>query len=566
MFRRMRFLFALVIVLGLTGTALAKEPATANTDPTWQAWYWNNITLSGTPVLQRNEGDLNHNWGEGSPGAGVNSDHFSARWSRSIWVTAGTYRFTATSDDGIRVWVDSDPIVNGWYDHGPVTFTADKYLSTGNHLVVVEYYENIVSATVSVNWAPASSAISNWRGEYFNNTTLSGSAAAVRDDAYINFDWGYNSPVPGVIGTDHFSVRWTQNVSLPAGTYRFTLTTDDGARLWVNNSLLIDQWRLQSATTYTGDVYLPGGVIPIKLEHYEAGGEAVAQLRWTLSGSPTPPQPIGNWRGEYFNNMTLSGGPAQIRDDAQINFDWGSGSPVPGALGADHFSVRWTRNVGLSAGTYRFTMRVDDGGRLWVNNQLLIDAWRQQAPTTYTGDIYLSGGTIPIKMEYYEYDGGALAQLSWAPASGPIPVPPSPGAVVVDDTSAGFVKGGAPAGWRTVYEGHGGRMLWTRNNDYVRAYYNWARWYPSLASGRYEVYVYIPERYTTTSRARYWVSHSGGYTLRHVNQSVNGGRWVSLGTYWFRGSRSDYVSLSDVTYEPRVTRLIGFDAVKWEPR
>lgn len=564
MFRRMRFLIGLLVVLGLTGTAVAQGPVIENTDPTWQAWYWNNMTLSGTPALQRNEGDLNYDWGEGSPGAGVNVDHFSARWTRTIWVTADTYRFTASSDDGIRVWVDSDLIINAWYDHGPVTFTADKYLAVGYHNVVVEYYENLFWATARVAWEPASGAISNWRGEYFNNTTFSGSVATVRDDAQINFDWGYNSPVPGVVGTDNFSVRWTRNVNLPAGTYRFTMTIDDGGRLWVNNQRVIEEWRLQPTTVYAGDIYLPGGVVPIKMEHFEGGGEAVAQLSWTLV-SPSP-QPVVNWRGEYFSNTTLSGGPAAIRDDAQINFDWGVGSPVPGVIGTESFSVRWTQNVSLAAGTYRFTMRVDDGGRLWVNNQLLIDAWRLQAPTSYTGDIYLSGGSIPIKMEHYEHDGGAVAQLSWALTDGTGPVPPPPGAVVVDDGGAGFVTGGAAAGWRTVYDGYGGRMLWTRNNDYMRTYYNWARWYPSLASGRYEVFVYIPGSYTTTSQARYWVCHSGGYTLRTVNQSANGGQWVSLGTYWFRGTRSDYVSLSDVTYESRVTRLIGFDAVKWEPR
>jgi hypothetical protein len=54
--------------------------------------------------------------------------------------------------------------------------------------------------------------------------------------------------------------------------------------------------------------------------------------------------------------------------------------------------------------------------------------------------------------------------------------------------------------------------------------------------------------------------------LRVVNQNTNGDRWVSLGTYSFNGGSSEYVSLADVTYETRVSRLIGFDAVKWEPR
>jgi hypothetical protein len=205
---------------------------------------------------------------------------------------------------------------------------------------------------------------------------------------------------------------------------------------------------------------------------------------------------------------------------------------------------------------------VDDGVRLWVNNHLLIESWQDQAAQTYTGDIYLPGDDIPVKMEYYENAGFAVARLSWTGIDSPSPA----GTVVVDDTDSGFVKGGAPAGWRTAAEGYGDRLTWTKNNDYARPHYNWARWYPNLSAGKYEVFVYIPERYTTTSKARYWVRHAGGYSLRVVNQNTNGDRWVSLGTYSFNGGSSEYVSLADVTYETRVSRLIGFDAVKWEPR
>ena len=78
--------------------------------------------------------------------------------------------------------------------------------------------------------------------------------------------------------------------------------------------------------------------------------------------------------------------------------------------------------------------------------------------------------------------------------------------------------------------------------------------------------MYIPDRYTTTGAANYWVSHRGGLTKRVVSQSANGDRWVSLGTYDFAGTSKDYVSLSDVTGEVRLSRLIAFDAMKWEPR
>jgi hypothetical protein len=430
MFKRLRLLSGLVIALMLTGTALAQGPINPqHTDPAWWASYWNNTALAGPPVLVRSEADLDHDWGTGSPDPSVNADRFSARWIRYLDVTPGTYRFTTTSDDGLRVWVDGDLIINEWYDHPAKKVSAEKSLGLGHHLVMVEFYEN--------------------------------------------------------------------------------------------------------------------------------GGNAITRLSWEPASVT-----IRNWRGEYFNSMTLSGSPTLIRDDATISFNWGGGSPAPGVIGADRFSARWTRTLDLSAGWYRFVMTVDDGGRLWVNNHLLIDAWRDQPATTYTGDIYLPGGAIPLRMEYYENGGGAIAQLAWTQPPGP----PSPGQVVVDDTSAGFVKGGSPTGWRTAAEGYGGQLTWTRNNDWQRPNYNWARWYPNLAPGWYEVFVFIPERYTTTAHAQYWVSHADGFTSRIVNQSATGNQWVSLGTYRFRGTHDDYVSLNDVTGEARLTRLIAFDAVKWVSR
>jgi hypothetical protein len=297
------------------------------------------------------------------------------------------------------------------------------------------------------------------------------------------------------------------------------------------------------------------------VEYYERTGNAL--LRFFF-------EPVMvNWRAEYFNNPRLEGDPALVREDAQINFDWGTGSPASG-INADGFSVRWTRSVSLPAGMYRFTMTVDDGGRLWVNNHLLIDVWREQAVTTYVGDIYLSGGTIPIRMEYFENTGQAVARLSWQKVDGtptpPTPPTPVPGTVIVDDTDSGFVTGGSASGWRAASIGYSGRMLWTYNNDRIRPNYNWARWYPRLRAGWYQVFVYIPSRNATSTRARYWISHADGFTLKVVNQSAYSNQWVSLGTYRFRGTRDDYVSLADVTFEPYLSRRVGFDAVKWVPK
>jgi hypothetical protein len=399
-----------------------------------------------------------------------------------------------------------------------------------------------------------------WQVNYWNNSYLSGNpvfAGAVSD---INFDWGTGSPDPAV-QSDHFSARWQRYVDLGAGIYSLTATTDDGTRVYVDSQLVMDRWYDRAATTFTTDIYLNAGHHLVVVEYYENMGLAVAKFSLT----PTTAG-IYNWRGEYYNNGSLNGSPTLVRDDADIAFNWGAGAPVPG-MGSDDFSVRWTRDLALSPGSYRFTTISDDGVRLWVGGHLLIDHWYDQAASQHSAVLYVSG-TVQVKMEYYENGGLAEAHLSWTREYGsPLPPPPPSGeVVVVDDTDPGFVKGGSPTAWNWAAEGFGAHLTWTRNNDMVRANYNWGRWYPDLVAGTYEVLVYIPERYSTTTGARYWISHRDGYTLQVINQSALGGQWVSLGTYRFQGTRGDYVSLSDVTFEPYISRLIAFDAVRFERR
>ena len=116
--KQARFMVFLAVAL-LLGSLLALVPANPllAADSSWQATYWNNKTLTGTAVLQRNENELNHDWGDGSPDLIVNIDNFSARWTRSInFPTSSAYRFTATMDDGMRVYVDNVLIIDSWTD------------------------------------------------------------------------------------------------------------------------------------------------------------------------------------------------------------------------------------------------------------------------------------------------------------------------------------------------------------------------------------------------------------------------------------------------------------------
>ena len=100
-----------------------------------------------------------------------------------------------------------------------------------------------------------------------------------------------------------------------------------------------------------------------------------------------------------------------------MNFNWGTGSPDP-SVGVDTFSVRWSGTVTpLYSETYTFFVKTDDGVRLWVNGQQLVNRWIDQGATEVSGTIALTAGTAySIRMEYYDNGGGALAQLSWSSA------------------------------------------------------------------------------------------------------------------------------------------------------
>jgi PA14 domain-containing protein/K319-like protein len=126
--------------------------------------------------------------------------------------------------------------------------------------------------------------------------------------------------------------------------------------------------------------------------------------------------------GAHFGTLVLT------RTDATVNFAWGSGSPGPGVT-SDNFSVRWSGQVeAVASGNYTFSTVSDDGVRLWVNGQLVIDNWTDHGDVTnFSAPIALTAGVkYAIAMEFYEHGGGATAKLLWAyPGQTQTVIPPA---------------------------------------------------------------------------------------------------------------------------------------------
>jgi RHS repeat-associated protein len=123
---------------------------------------------------------------------------------------------------------------------------------------------------------------------YFGNTTLSGQPALKRTDAAISFTWVGKSP-DKALPADRFSVRWDGQLAAPTSeAYTFYLFSDGGARLWVNNQLVIDRWQppFEPQTRSTPVELKADEKADIRAEYYNTGGKAAIHLLWSSASTP----------------------------------------------------------------------------------------------------------------------------------------------------------------------------------------------------------------------------------------------------------------------------------------
>ena len=401
---------------GPTPTWATPVPPPASPTPlaqrTWLGEYYANQSLSGAPSVVRTDPSIDFQWHLGSPAPGMPADRFSVRW-RGRWpFQEGRHRFYARFDDGLRLWVDGALVIDQWRDQAAAVVYVDLPLRAGEHNLQVEYYDALGLAEVRL-WWERQDLYPDWKAEYYANPDLAGEPALVRDDASIDFDWGAGSPAPQV-PPDGFSVRWTQTKHFQEGAYRFHGRADDGVRMWVDGIQIIDEWRVSPLENQLGYRWLAGGPHSLRVEYFEAGGDARVRIWWEELHE------FEGWRGEYFGNPELEGKPAFVRNDEAISFDWQNGSPGLG-LPADNFSVRWARTVALEGRVYRFWAIADDGVRLYVDGNLVIDDWRDAQARRCEGEVFVEEGSHSLVVEYYERGDRAVIEVGWKAIATPTP-------------------------------------------------------------------------------------------------------------------------------------------------
>jgi len=381
------------------------EPEQVNV---WQAAYYDNENLGGEPVHTAQETRIDYDWGEKEHPPGVPVNHFSARWEGNWEMEEGIYTFFIYADDGVRFWLNGSLLVDYW-SRGKGSHVATAEIKTpGAHHLRLEYLEVTGGAAVRLHWR-RTDLYPRWKGQYYLLPWVQEGRAYEKLDDAIQFDWDIGAPegLPG----DGFSVSWSARRVFEPGTHRFYVYADEGYRLYVDGKLLGQGgWEDNEAGGAVDTVITfeapKLAYHDVKFDFHDRGTLAEARLWLEYVERPA-------WTAQYYPNRTLSGEPTVVRQEDAVFYDWGSGKPRPKLPSADNFSVRWSGERYFHSGCYRFGLFVDDGARLWIDDELLLDEWHEGRAEYHTAVKYLSTGLHEVVIEYFEGIGDAEIRFWW---------------------------------------------------------------------------------------------------------------------------------------------------------
>jgi uncharacterized protein YraI len=265
--------------------ALTITPVVAGVATTalWQATYFAGIDLAGQPVATVAVAEVNFDWNSAAPVPQLPADSFSARYEQTVPLAPGFYTLRAQADDGVRVYVNDELVIDEWHAAEAPAYRAGRQLN-GPTTFRIEYYESGGEAALQFDYALVDN-FPAWRAAYFDNIALAGAPAWVQPepldvDAALSEQWSLASPVPGVIPENNWSARWTGTFPFDGGNYIFRAEANDGVRVWIDDIRIIDEWQDGSNQAETVFENIGPGPHRITVEYYERGGLANVKVEW----------------------------------------------------------------------------------------------------------------------------------------------------------------------------------------------------------------------------------------------------------------------------------------------
>ncbi|MBU1169197.1 MAG: hypothetical protein KKD44_06490, partial [Proteobacteria bacterium] len=381
--------------------------------------YYTTTQFGGPSIAGGREGLLSHDWGTGGP-AELNGqvDNFSAVFEgyfefsgtdNYIWGDTGSsygsdYTFYVIGDDHLTIKMD-DKAIRSQAFYGETHFV--ETIPAGFHKLTVNYVEWENLAKLQLYWTSAN----QFATFYYNNTDFSGDPVLFETTNTIDMSWGDQSPKPGVVNSDYFSVRYQGDFTFPESTdYLFNAYGDDLVRIYVDGELILSG---DYSAPVNATKYLTEGIHNVKVEHVETYGGAGLRVSWA---------PKNTFVGAYYNERTCKSRAIKVRNDGDYlkadpglwehHFlaDFGYDRPSS-EVNYDNFAAKWEGAFYFDGGDYDFVMTRDDEISVWVDDKLIGSYGTSKRADLVTSPI--TPGWHIVRIQYVEYTGNAVASVKW---------------------------------------------------------------------------------------------------------------------------------------------------------
>jgi chitodextrinase len=250
-------------------------------------------------------------------------------------VGAGIFRFTGRFDNGMRVWLDDVLIIDQWHD-GPLRdVTVYAQAVAGSHTVKVEYYHLDGSAIAQLKIEDVQN-FPDWKAEYYDQPNCNSPPVLVSNEKEINYNWGPNSPVPGVVPENNFAVSWTRGAHVDEGTYKIIINVEGGVRLRIDGQIVLDSWSEKGFRQVETIAKLSQGDHGFTVEYFkETGNGQISTYYVQLQEPDQPPLAVitGKHQTKIGEAIVLSGKYSSPAEGSQLvgyAWDMGDGTQASG--------------------------------------------------------------------------------------------------------------------------------------------------------------------------------------------------------------------------------------------
>ena len=271
-----------------SATATPVPPAASG----WRVSLYDNMSMAGSPKASTTVDAIDFDWGAGTPHGMLPADRFSILFERELEFAPGYYQFHAQADDGVRVWIDDQLVIDEWHGAGGARYTVNRALH-GEHDLRVEYYEAAGLASIRFDIRQYEQA-PEWQAQYYAGTEPSGNVALVqqepRSSLPLDYDWSYGAPAAESSGIDLWSARWKGEFDFEEGDFMFRAIADDGVRVYLDGLRVIDQWRDGYTDSRNRFIGIGKGRHLVEVEYYERTGRALLRVWWYPLPAGTGPR------------------------------------------------------------------------------------------------------------------------------------------------------------------------------------------------------------------------------------------------------------------------------------